>query len=194
MGKKELRSTPHKLEGSEILEILKDFINLFGKNAKKTSDGPWKKRLNVFELPYWVTNKLRHNFDVMHIDKNVCDSIVDTLLDIQGKTKDHVNARYDLQSMGIRKDLHPKDIGKGRIEFSAACFSLNAHEKTTFCGVFKDAKLLDGTASNISKCVHVTNNKISGYKSHDAHFMLHYLLLVTIRSTMPNEVRLGGPI
>ena len=185
-GKKELRPSPQMLEGSEIIKILKDFINAFGKNLKKTHDGPWKKRLIFFELPYWVTNKLRHNFDVMHIEKNICDSILGT--NIQGKTKDHVNARYDLQSMGIRKELHPRDIGRGRVEFSAACFSLNGHDKTTFCGVFKDAKLPDGSASNISKCVHVTNKKISGYKSHDAHFMLHYLLPVAIRSTMAHEV------
>jgi len=135
-----------------------------------------------------MTNKLRHNYDVMNIEKNICDSIVGTLFDIQGKTKDHVNARYDLQSIGIRKDLHPRDIGKGRIEFSVTCFSLNAHEKTTFCGAFKDTKLLDEIASNISKCVQVTNKKISSYKSHVAHFMLHYLLPVAIRSTMPHEV------
>ena len=111
-----------------------------------------------------------------------------TLLNIQGKTKDHVNARYDLQSMGIRKGLHPREIGKGRIEFSIACLSLNAHEKTIFHGVFKDAKLPNGSVSNISKWVHVTNRKISGYKCHDAHFMLHYLLPMVIRNTMPHEV------
>jgi len=65
---------------------------------------------------------------------------------------------------------------------------MNAHEKSTFCGVFKTAKLLDGSASNISKCVHVNNRKISGYKSHDAHFMLHYLLPVATKSTMSNIV------
>jgi len=48
----------------------------------------------------------------MHIEKNICDSIVGTLLDIQGKTKDHVNARCDLQSMEIRKDLHPRTLVK----------------------------------------------------------------------------------
>jgi len=44
---------------------------------KQTSDGPWKKRsiFLFFELSYWVINKLRHNFDVMHIEKNICDSI-----------------------------------------------------------------------------------------------------------------------
>ena len=104
--------------------------------------------------------------------------------DIQGKTKDHVNARYDLQNMGTRNDFHPREIGKGQVEYSPAYFTMNAHEKSTFCGIFKTAKLPDGSVSNISKCVHVNYRKISGYKSHDAHFMLHYLLLVATKSTM----------
>jgi len=124
----------------------------------------------------------------MHIEKNICDSILGTLLDIQGKTKDHVNAHYDLQNMGIRNDLHPREIGKGRVEYSLACFTMNAYEKSSFCGVFKTTKLPYGSASNISKCVHVNNRKISGYKSHDAHFMLHYLLPVAIKNTMPDIV------
>ena len=90
--------------------------------------------------------------------------------------------------MGIRKDLHPREIGKGRAEFLVACFSMKAHEKSIFWGVFRYVKLLDGSASNISNCVHATNNKISGYKSHDTHFMLHYLLPVAIQNTMPNIV------
>lgn len=90
--------------------------------------------------------------------------------------------------MGIRKKLHPREIGGGRAEFTKSCFSLSAHEKTIFCDVLKAAKLPDGTASNISNCVQVSNKKIFGYKSHDAHFMLHYLLQVAIRSTLPNTV------
>ena len=43
----------------------------------------------------------------MHIEKNVCDNILGTLLNIGGKSKDHVNARLDLQEIGIRKELHP---------------------------------------------------------------------------------------
>ena len=33
--------------------------------------------------------KLRHNLDVMHIDKNICDNLVGTILNIEGKTKGH---------------------------------------------------------------------------------------------------------
>jgi hypothetical protein len=124
----------------------------------------------------------------MHIEKNICDNIIGTLLDIPGKTKDHVNARYDLQEMGIRKELHPVEVGGGRAKIAKASFSMNAQEKSTFCGVLKSAKLPDGSASNISKCVHVGDKKISGYKSHDAHFMLHYLLQVAIKNTLPDAV------
>ena len=54
---------------------------------------------------------LRHNLDVMHIEKNVCDSIIGTLLNIEGKTKDNLNSCLDLQAMGIRSQLHPIDKG-----------------------------------------------------------------------------------
>ncbi|WMV32669.1 hypothetical protein MTR67_026054 [Solanum verrucosum] len=62
-----------------------------------------------FSLDCRNHNLLRHNLDVMHIEKNIVDSILGTLLDIFGKTKDHAKARYDLKDMGIRKNLHPKD-------------------------------------------------------------------------------------
>ena len=191
-GKEELRSAPRGLKGTEIAKKLKGFRNNFGKKRKKKIDWPLKKKSIFFELPYWAKNTLRHNLDAMHIEKNICDSIIGTLLDISGKTKDHIKARYDLQDMGIRKKLNPREIGAGRAEFAKSCFSLSAHEKTIFCDVLKAAKLPDGTASNISNCVQVSNKKIFGYKSHDAHFMLHYLLQVAIRSTLPNTV--AGPL
>jgi hypothetical protein len=31
---------------------------------------------------------VRHNLDVMHIEKNICDSILGTLLGMEGKSKD----------------------------------------------------------------------------------------------------------
>jgi len=61
-------------------------------------------------------------------------------------------------------------------------------KKLPFVLFLRMQKLPDGSASNISKCVHVTNKKISVYKSHDAHFMLHYVLPAATRSIMPHEV------
>jgi hypothetical protein len=38
----------------------------------------------------------------MHIEKNVCENILFTLLNVPRKTKDTHNARLDLFDMGIR--------------------------------------------------------------------------------------------
>ena len=54
---------------------------------------------------------MRHYLDVMHVEKNVCDSIIDTLLNITDKTKDGVRTRKDLIEMGIRKQLAPEQKG-----------------------------------------------------------------------------------
>ena len=42
----------------------------------------------------------------MHIEKNICDSIVGTLLSVDGKSKDNFNSRLNLLAMGIRAQLH----------------------------------------------------------------------------------------
>lgn len=66
-----------------------------------------RRKVSFFRLPYWKDNLLRHNLDVMHIEKNVMDNILGTILDIKGKTKDNLAARLDLQEMGLRPKLHP---------------------------------------------------------------------------------------
>jgi len=44
----------------------------------------------------------------MHIEKNVCDSIIGTLLNIPGKTKDGVKSRLDMVEIGIHELLEPE--------------------------------------------------------------------------------------
>nr|XP_025670299.1 uncharacterized protein LOC112770094 [Arachis hypogaea] len=188
-GKEEHRKAPPLLEGMEVLSHLDSMENSFGKTKKKVNEGPWRKMSIFFDLPYWKYNTSRHNLDVMHIEKNIVDSILGTLLDISGKTKDHLNARYDLKEIGIRKNLHPKEIrGNRKVKFAKACFSMTKAEKSIFCDVLKKAKLPDGAASNISRCVNLAERKVSGYKTHDAHFMLHYLLQIPIKSILPDSV------
>jgi hypothetical protein len=90
------------------------------RNNKKNQEEPvaaevlWKKKSIFFRLPYWKDNLLRHNLDVMHIEKNVMDNILRTLLDIKGKSKDNLQARQDLQEMGLRPKLHPYIGDDGR--------------------------------------------------------------------------------
>jgi len=64
----------------------------------------WKKRSIFFYLPYWSKLDVRHCIDVMHVEKIVCDSLIGTLLNIKGKTKDGVNARLDMIEMNIQRN------------------------------------------------------------------------------------------
>uniref|UniRef100_A0A151UHF0 Transposase-associated domain-containing protein n=1 Tax=Cajanus cajan TaxID=3821 RepID=A0A151UHF0_CAJCA len=104
-GTQELGVAPMPLIGSDILEILGDRKNVFGNNQKRKREkgDPWRKKGIFFELPYWETNLNRHNLDVMHIEKNMCENLVATLLNIKGKSKDNLQARLDLVEMGIRE-------------------------------------------------------------------------------------------
>lgn len=43
---------------------------------------------------------LGHNIDVMHIEKNVCDKLIGTLLD-DGKSKDNLVASLDFAKLGL---------------------------------------------------------------------------------------------
>jgi hypothetical protein len=66
-----------------------------------------EKEKCFFRLLYWKDNLLRHNLDVMHIEKNGMDNILGTILDIKGKTNDDLAARQDLREMGLSPKLHP---------------------------------------------------------------------------------------
>ena len=59
----------------------------------------WTKQSIFWELPYWRDQLLHHNLDVMHIEKNFCDNIINTVMDVPGKTKDDVKARLDMAEM-----------------------------------------------------------------------------------------------
>ena len=192
-GKIELGESPSILSGTEVESLLVGYVNKFGraKEKGKKTNCPFKKKSIFFDLPYWRHNPLRHNLDAMHIEKNVCDNILGTLLNMRFKSKDHINARLDLEELGIRKALHPIKSADGKhLEIRAAIFDMTNKEKELFCSVLKNVKLPYGCASNISRYVHTSERKIVGYKSHDAHFILHYLLQFCVKKTLKPEVAL----
>jgi hypothetical protein len=50
---------------------------------------------------------VRYYLDGMYIVKNICESLIGTLLNIQGKIKSGVNAKKDMVAMGIPSELAP---------------------------------------------------------------------------------------
>jgi len=69
----------------------------YGKTAKHSGvKKHMEEEIDIFfEIPYWSKLDVRHCIDVMHVEKNVCDCIIGTVLNIKGKTKDEINARKD---------------------------------------------------------------------------------------------------
>ncbi|KAG6405592.1 hypothetical protein SASPL_133183 [Salvia splendens] len=74
-------------------------------------------------------------------------------MNLDGKSKDNYKSRQDLEQMGIRPELHPITKEQGKVYLPAATFTMSKKERTIFCQVLKNLKVLDGYASNISRCV-----------------------------------------
>lgn len=113
-GKDENIAAPTPLLGEEVLENYVNSIIFF--EWEKNSDGPWKEISIYFKLLYRWQNRLWHNLDLIQIAKNFCDSSLVTLLDIEGKSKDHVNSCYELHEMGIHKEVQlTKNDNNGKV-------------------------------------------------------------------------------
>lgn len=121
----------------------------------------------------------------MHIEKNFFDNIINTLLNVQGKTKDKIQSRLDLAEYCNRKELHLTADGKAPVPI----FRLQSDVKTTFLKwLEKDVKFSDGYASSLSKCVDLSSGKLTGMKSHDCHILMQRLLPVAFAELMDKSV------
>ncbi|KAI5335470.1 hypothetical protein L3X38_025603 [Prunus dulcis] len=123
----------------------------------------------------------------MHIEKNICDNIIGTLLNIEGKTKDTINARLDMIDMNIRRALHLHRDETSLVKKYPAIYTLSPHQRQSFCEFLKSVKFLDGYAANISKNVK-EGGKLSVLKSHDCHVLLQRLLPVGIQLYLPKRL------
>ncbi|XP_074314669.1 uncharacterized protein LOC141649900 [Silene latifolia] len=167
-GSEEHEVAPTTPSGAEVLRQIEDIQDFSGSKT-------WKKKSEFFKLPYWDSHLIRHNLDVMHIEKNVCDNVIGTLLNLEGKSKDNLKARRDLEVMGIRKELHPQERGS-RYYLPPAPYTMSRVEKHAFCKLLHELKVPNGYAGNISRCVNLTQAKLHGLKSHDNHILMQQIL------------------
>ncbi|KAH7853892.1 hypothetical protein Vadar_007755 [Vaccinium darrowii] len=107
---------------------------------------------------------------------------------MNGKSKDGLHARKDLQDLGIRHDLHPQEQG-AKTYLPAASHTLSKAEKEIFCKRLFDLKVPNGYSSNIANCISMEELKITGLKSHDCHMLMRQLLLVAVRGLLPKGPR-----
>jgi hypothetical protein len=131
------------------------------------------------ELTTWF--EIGHTIDTMHAEKGVFKNTIGFLLDIASKTKDGLNARKDLQALGIREELHPHERPNGKVYLPPASYTLTNKEKRTICKCLRGIRVPTGFSTNIKNLVSISELKMSGYNTHDCHIMLSLFLAIAIR-------------
>ncbi|KAL4360851.1 hypothetical protein GQ457_04G005670 [Hibiscus cannabinus] len=177
-GKKVLNNPLVIKSGSEILNeidywgFLKvtelDAVEINGQLAQLCG---WKKRSIFWDLPYWSSNLIRRIFN--------------TIMNVEGKTKDNVKSRADLQLYCDRPELtNQDDFGR----YPKACYTLDKQRQKVLCDWVKDLKFSDGFASNFARCVDMKKLKLFGMKSHDCHVFMQRLIPIAFQELLPRNV------
>lgn len=191
-NKQENAPPPEILLGDQVWERVSMFPKVPQNGNVIHTDGyghehHWNKQSIFWDLPYWKTNLIRHNLDVMHVEKNVFDNVYNTVMDIKDKTKDNLNARMDMRDLCRRRDLELVDLGDGKFNKPKAEYTLSASQRRAVCEWLLQLRLPDGYASNIRRCVELNTGKLLGTKSHDCHIFMERLLPIAF-SSLPERV------
>ena len=193
-GRAVQKSAPPIWSGVDLINEIDDFgfkkvTELGGEEINRTIEKScgcgWKKRSIFWDLPYWKTNLIRHNLDVMHIEKKFFDNIFNTVMNVKGKSKDNAKSREDLKEFCHRPELHRDENAN---KYPKACYTLDKDGKEQLCKWIKKLKFSDGYVSNLGRCVDLVGNKLYGMKSHDCHIFMQRLIPIAFRELLPANV------
>ena len=197
-GHHEYKGEPQKLSMEETLVCLEKVKDItLGKpdGSKKRKRGQkdhepklFSRKSALWKLPYWQHLKLPHNLDMMHIEKNICDALLGIILRLEGKNKDTVNARLDLQDMGIRHELHLEQDDDNSVSIPAAWYAMDKEERAAFCGFLRSIRFPYGYASILTRCISADGSKVQGLKTLDCHIMLQRILPVGLRGLVHKDI------
>jgi hypothetical protein len=67
----------------------------------------------------------------MHIEKNICESLMATILNIPRRTKDTTKARLDLKDLGIKMELQFREAVDS-CQMPHAWYTLSKEQKKAF--------------------------------------------------------------
>ncbi|KAK1277268.1 hypothetical protein QJS04_geneDACA003339 [Acorus gramineus] len=134
----------------------------------------------LFDLEYWKYITVRHNLDVIHIEKNMCEILIALMLNTKGKTKDDVNARKDLKELRIKEQLWLKEEKWKEIQ-KPSRFWFRKAEKKMFLQTLRDLRVPTGFSSNWRNVFKEDSTDLKGMKSHDYHTLMQHLIPILIQ-------------
>jgi Transposase family tnp2/Domain of unknown function (DUF4218) len=173
----EERIAPPPLTGEELWQRVKDLPKVVGateaemRKLKSKKEGWWKQSI-FWELPYWKTLLIRHNLDVMHIEKNFFEMLINTVMDEPKKTCFGNKGKKDFTEHCLSR---PK----------SSRFVLEKEEKKAVCEWLTKLKFPDNYASDLSRCVDKNKWTLNGMKSHDCHVFMERLLPIAFKELLP---------
>nr|GEZ96043.1 hypothetical protein [Tanacetum cinerariifolium] len=143
----------------------------------RQNSGYWKK-FNIWyrKLRYWRHNYVPHCIDFMHVEKNVAESLVETLPHVSRKTKDGVNARLDLAELGVKPELFAIQE-KDTTTLPPAGYTLTNAKKDTFLKTLHNIRVPQGYCLNFPSLVNLKDRKLIDLKSHDYHMLIKEIIL-----------------
>jgi len=123
----------------------------------------------------------------MHIEKNVFEQVINTVVNVKDKTKDDIRARKDMSTYCKRKRLDVQVVEEGDRSVSEvmplASYVLTKAQQRMLCEWIRTLY-----ASNLGRCVDMKNVLLHHIKSHDCHVFMQRLLLLAFRDILPTNV------
>lgn len=114
-------------------------------------------------------------------------NVFNTVMDINGKTKDKINAWLDLNLHCSRPTLELEDGGNGKVLKPKAQYALTIDQKRAICKWVQSLKLPDGYASNLGARVDLQSCTLNHMKSHDCHVFMERLIPIAF-SYLPTPI------
>jgi hypothetical protein len=131
-----------------------------------------------------------HAIDAMHVQKNIFESLIGTLMDI-AKSKDGLKSRRDMEQLKVKLELHPVRNENGKYTLPAACYSLDIEERRALLTSMRAIKVPTRFSANAKKLVSMKDLSFHYCKAHDCHMMLTVYLPIVIRVIKPKFLKMA---
>ena len=109
-----------------------------------------------------------------------CDRLLSIILNINGKSRDTNNTRFDLANLNVCPKLHIIKDGNKWIK-SVVEFTMSVVDRQKFCSFIRSGRFFDAFAANLRKNIIDNDSTITGLKSHDCHVLMQHFLLAGLR-------------
>lgn len=122
---------------------------------------------------------LRHVLDVMHVEKNIAESVIKFLFG----EKDTAESRKDMEELGIRQELWLRPTpNRATFVKPHAPYVFTDAEKKIFIQEVSAICTPTGYGSALGK--HIKKSKFQGLKSHDYHCLIQQIVPVVSRTLL----------